>query len=78
MGGEEAFEIGDAAAGPRRDHEGGGKGHAFVERLGERQQRGLFDQIDLVEHQHLGRADIAQRAQDRLVVLMQAFVSVDQ
>ena len=43
-----------------------------------REQLRLLDQIDLVEHQHLGGADIGEAAQDRFVVLLHAFVRVDQ
>ena len=42
-----------------------------VELLGERQQRGAIDQIDLVQHQHLRRPAFAQRVQDLLRLLAQ-------
>ena len=51
---------------------------ALVERLRQREQLGLADQIDFVEHQNFGRADVGELAQDRLLVVLHAFVRVDQ
>ncbi len=53
-------------------------GRALVERLRQSQQLALLDQVDLVEHQHFGRADVAETAQDRFLVLLHALVRVDQ
>ena len=78
MGGEEGFQIGNTVAGTRGDHKGCGEGRAFVERLRQGEQLRLADQIDLVEHQHLGGADIGKAAQDRLVIFLHALGSVDQ
>ncbi len=76
-GGEKAFEIGDAVAGPSGNHEGRGERRPLVERLRQREKLALLHQVDFVEHQDFGRADVGELAQDRLLVLLHAFVRVD-
>ena len=78
MAREPAFEVGDAIAGARRQHEGPRKSGALVERLRQSEQLRLLDQIDLVEHQHLGGTDIGKAAQDRVLVVLHALPRIDQ
>ncbi len=76
--GEPGLHLADAVAGERRHHEGGGEWRPPIGLLGERQQLGLLHQIDLVEDQELARRDVAEPAEDRVGLLVDAALGVDQ
>jgi len=46
------FEVRDAVAGQRRDHEGRVEPRLRADLLREREQRGFVGEIDLVQHKH--------------------------
>ena len=78
MRGEPVFDVGDAIPGERRDHEGRGERDALVGCLGDGKQGRLVDQIDLVDHQDFGLADLGEPRKDRVRLVVEAARGIDQ
>ena len=76
--GQPLFQIGDAVAGQRRDHEGRLERGLVVGGFGQRQQRVARHQIDLVEDQDLRLLHLGELREDRLRLLVDALARVDQ
>src|SRR5262249_52878134 len=71
------FEIHDAVAGQRGNHEREFKLCGLVGVIRQGQQRFLGDDIDLVEHQQFRRFDVAELTQNVLLLLVEALARID-
>jgi hypothetical protein len=76
--GEPAFDIGYAVAGERRDHEGRRKCQALVGALGDGEQGGFLHQVDLVDDENLGPADLGEASEDRLRLFVEPAPGIEQ
>src|SRR5437868_11299353 len=78
VGGEPVLEIGDAISRERRNHECCRETGAVIGLLGNGKQRRLLDEIDLVEHQHLGLPQPHKSLEKRNRLLVDAAPDVNQ
>jgi hypothetical protein len=75
---EPALDVADAIARERGDHEGRGERSTLARRLGNCQQRRFLDEIDLVDEQDFGLADLGELLEDRARLFVETALRVDQ